>query len=46
MTANQMIGPEAMRALLLNNEGRWDTPEIADRHRRLLRPDARCGLLP
>jgi raffinose/stachyose/melibiose transport system substrate-binding protein len=28
MTANQMIGPEAMRALLLNNEGRWDTPEI------------------
>jgi raffinose/stachyose/melibiose transport system substrate-binding protein len=28
MTANQMIGPEAMRDLLLNNEGRWDTPEI------------------
>jgi raffinose/stachyose/melibiose transport system substrate-binding protein len=28
MTANQMIGPEAMRNLLLNNEGRWDTPEI------------------
>lgn len=28
MTSNQMIGPEAMRALLLENEGRWDTPEI------------------
>ncbi len=28
MTANQMIGPEAMRALLFNNEGRWDSPEI------------------
>ena len=28
MTANQMVGPEAMRALLLNNEGSWDTPEI------------------
>ena len=25
---NQMLGPEAMRALLLENEGRWDTPEI------------------
>ena len=23
-----MIGPEAMRALLLKNEGSWDTPEI------------------
>ncbi len=28
MTANQMIGPEAMRALLLENEGRWDSPEM------------------
>lgn len=28
MTANQMIGPEAMRALLFNNEGSWNTPEI------------------
>ena len=28
MTANQMIGPEAMRNLLLNNEGSWDTPDI------------------
>jgi raffinose/stachyose/melibiose transport system substrate-binding protein len=28
MTANQMTGAEAMRGLLLNNEGRWDTPEI------------------
>ena len=28
MTSNQMIGPEAMRALLFNNEGSWDTPEI------------------
>lgn len=28
MTANQLIGPEAMRALLLENEGRWDTPEM------------------
>ena len=28
MTANQMIGPEAMRGLLLENEGSWNTPEI------------------
>lgn len=28
MTANQLIGPEAMRNLLLNNEGNWNTPEI------------------
>jgi raffinose/stachyose/melibiose transport system substrate-binding protein len=28
MTSNQMIGPEAMRALLLENEGSWNTPEI------------------
>jgi raffinose/stachyose/melibiose transport system substrate-binding protein len=28
MTSNQMIGPEAMRALLFENEGSWDTPEI------------------
>jgi raffinose/stachyose/melibiose transport system substrate-binding protein len=28
MTANQLLGPEAIRALLLENEGRWDTPEI------------------
>jgi raffinose/stachyose/melibiose transport system substrate-binding protein len=28
MTSNQMIGPEAMRALLFENQGRWDTPEI------------------
>jgi raffinose/stachyose/melibiose transport system substrate-binding protein len=28
MTANQMIGPEAVRALLFENEGSWDTPEI------------------
>jgi raffinose/stachyose/melibiose transport system substrate-binding protein len=28
MTANQMIGPEAMRNLLLKNEGSWNTPEI------------------
>ena len=28
MTANQMIGPEAMRALLFDNEGSWNTPEI------------------
>jgi raffinose/stachyose/melibiose transport system substrate-binding protein len=28
MTSNQMIGPEAMRALLFENEGRWDTPEM------------------
>ena len=28
MTSNQMIGPEAMRNLLLKNEGNWNTPEI------------------
>jgi ABC-type glycerol-3-phosphate transport system substrate-binding protein len=28
MTSNQMIGPEAMRALLFENEGSWNTPEI------------------
>ena len=28
MTSNQMLGPEAMRALLLENEGSWDSPEI------------------
>jgi raffinose/stachyose/melibiose transport system substrate-binding protein len=28
MTANQMIGPEAMRSLLFEHEGSWDTPEI------------------
>jgi raffinose/stachyose/melibiose transport system substrate-binding protein len=28
MTSNQMIGPEAMRALLIEHEGRWDTPEM------------------
>jgi raffinose/stachyose/melibiose transport system substrate-binding protein len=28
MTSNQMIGPEAMRALLFQNQGSWDTPEI------------------
>jgi raffinose/stachyose/melibiose transport system substrate-binding protein len=28
MTANQMIGPEAMHDLLFDNEGSWDTPEI------------------
>jgi raffinose/stachyose/melibiose transport system substrate-binding protein len=27
MTANQMVGPEGIRALL-NNEGSWDSPEI------------------
>ncbi|MGH2613831.1 MAG: ABC transporter substrate-binding protein [Thermomicrobiales bacterium] len=26
-TSNNMIGPEAMRALLFDHEGRWDTPE-------------------
>ena len=30
MTANQNIGPEAMRDLLVNNNGRWDTPEITE----------------
>jgi raffinose/stachyose/melibiose transport system substrate-binding protein len=28
MVANNMIGPEAMEALLLENEGRWDSPEM------------------
>jgi raffinose/stachyose/melibiose transport system substrate-binding protein len=28
MTSNQMLGPEAMRALLYENEGSWDSPEI------------------
>src|SRR5215207_11257657 len=28
ITRNQMIGPEAMRALLMDNQGSWDTPEI------------------
>ncbi|MDF3039830.1 MAG: extracellular solute-binding protein family 1, partial [Thermomicrobiales bacterium] len=26
-TSNNMIGPDAMQALLFNNEGRWDSPE-------------------
>jgi raffinose/stachyose/melibiose transport system substrate-binding protein len=29
MTSNQMLGPDAMRALLFENQGSWDTPEIA-----------------
>jgi raffinose/stachyose/melibiose transport system substrate-binding protein len=28
MTSNQMIGPEAVRALLFENQGSWNTPEI------------------
>ena len=28
MTSNQMLGPEAMRALLFENEGSWDSPQI------------------
>ena len=28
MTTNQMIGPEAMRELLIDNQGSWNTPEI------------------
>ncbi len=28
MTSNQMLGPEAMRDLLFENQGSWDTPEI------------------
>lgn len=28
MTANDMIGPDAMRALLTQNQGSWNTPEI------------------
>jgi raffinose/stachyose/melibiose transport system substrate-binding protein len=28
MVANNMIGPEAMEALLLENQGRWDSPEM------------------
>jgi raffinose/stachyose/melibiose transport system substrate-binding protein len=30
MAANDMIGPDAMRALLYNNQGSWNTPEIAN----------------
>ncbi len=28
MTTNAMIGPDAMRALLYDHQGRWNTPEI------------------
>jgi raffinose/stachyose/melibiose transport system substrate-binding protein len=28
MAANDMIGPDAMRALLYNNQGSWSSPEI------------------
>ena len=28
MTANQMLGPEAMRQLLVEGQGSWDSPEI------------------
>ncbi|MEA2511683.1 MAG: raffinose/stachyose/melibiose transport system substrate-binding protein [Thermomicrobiales bacterium] len=28
MTSNAMIGPEAMRSLLTQNQGSWNTPEI------------------
>lgn len=28
MTANAMIGPDAMRSLLVDHQGRWDSPEI------------------
>ncbi len=28
MAANQMLGPDAMRQLLVEGQGRWDTPEI------------------
>ena len=28
MTANAMIGPDAMRALLYQNQGKWNTPEM------------------
>lgn len=28
MTANDMIGPDAMRALLTQNQGTWNSPEI------------------
>jgi raffinose/stachyose/melibiose transport system substrate-binding protein len=28
IASNQMIGPDAMRALLYENQGRWDAPEI------------------
>jgi raffinose/stachyose/melibiose transport system substrate-binding protein len=28
MTANAMIGPDAMRSLLTQNQGSWNTPEI------------------
>jgi raffinose/stachyose/melibiose transport system substrate-binding protein len=34
MTGNNMIGPEAMGRLLLENEGRWDSPEMVGRSRR------------
>ncbi len=30
MTANQNIGPAAMRDLLVNHKGRWDTPEMTE----------------
>ncbi len=28
MTANNMVGPEAMEQLLFENQGRWDSPEM------------------
>ena len=28
MTSNDMIGPDAMQALLFENRGRWDSPEM------------------
>ena len=28
MVTNNMLGPDAMRALLFENEGSWDTPEV------------------
>jgi raffinose/stachyose/melibiose transport system substrate-binding protein len=28
MMVNQMLGPEAMRALLTEGDGRWDSPEV------------------
>jgi raffinose/stachyose/melibiose transport system substrate-binding protein len=28
MTTNDMIGPDAVRALLYNNQGSWNTPEV------------------
>jgi raffinose/stachyose/melibiose transport system substrate-binding protein len=30
MTANDMIGPDAMRAMLYQNQGNWNTPEIVN----------------